>query len=86
MSATTAIVDARNICVNWVPITVRQESSRSTTTPATMLKRVNGMNWQSARIPTATGEWVSERTSHACATRCIQVPMFEITWPVKNRR
>jgi hypothetical protein len=44
------------------------------------------MNWQSARIPTATGEWVRDRISHACATRCIHVPMFEMTWPVKKRR
>ena len=72
--------------MHCVPITVRQESSRSTTAPATRLKRVNGMNWHSARIPTATGEWVRERMSHAWATRCIHVPMFEITWPVKNRR
>ena len=43
-------------------------------TPAIRLKSVNGMNWQSARIPTATGECVSERMSQACATRCIQVP------------
>ena len=55
-------------------------------TPATRLKSVNGMNWQSARIPTATGECVSERMSQACATRCIQVPVLEMTWPAKKRR
>ncbi len=67
-------------------MTVRHASSRSTTTPAIRLKSVNGMNWQSARIPTATGECVSERTSQAWATRCIHVPMFEMTCPVKKRR
>jgi hypothetical protein len=50
-----AIAEARTICVHWVAMTVFHESSRSTTYPATRLKKVNGMNWQSARIPTGPG-------------------------------
>jgi hypothetical protein len=38
------------------------------------------------RIPTATGECVSARTSHAAATFCIQVPVTETTWPEKKMR
>ena len=35
---------------------------------------------------TATGEWVSERISHAVAMFCIHVPLTEITWPEKKSR
>ena len=30
--------------------------------------------------------WVSCRTSQSWATRCIQVPLLETTWPVANSR
>ena len=30
--------------------------------------------------------WVNSRTSQSCATRCIQVPLLEITWPVAKSR
>jgi hypothetical protein len=30
--------------------------------------------------------WVRSSTSQSCATRCIQLPVFEITWPVANSR
>ena len=43
-SAITAIVDASSIWMSCVLITVRHASRRSTTTPATRLKSVNGMN------------------------------------------
>jgi len=29
---------------------------------------------------------VRSSTSQSCATRCIQEPVFEITWPVANSR
>ena len=37
-------------------------------------------------MPTASGELVSCRTSQSWAMRCIQVPVFETTWPAKNSR
>ena len=56
-----AIVDASTIAVAWVAITVRLGSSRSTITPASRLKTVNGMNCANASTPTAIAEWcVSE--------------------------
>jgi hypothetical protein len=36
--------------------------------------------------PTETPLPVSFRTSHVSATICIQLPLTEMTWPVKNRR
>ena len=47
---------------------------------------VNGMKRQKARMPTASGEWVSSTTNQARATFCIQVPLTEMTWPVKKSR
>ena len=47
---------------------------------------MNGMKRQKASAPTASGECVSSTTSQASATFCIQVPLTEITWPVKKRR
>ena len=47
---------------------------------------MNGMKRQKASRPTAIGELVSSTTSQASATFCIQVPLTEITWPVKKRR
>jgi hypothetical protein len=38
------------------------------------------------RTPTATGECVSVRTSHAAATFCIHVPVTETTCPAKKTR
>ena len=69
-----------------VAITSLRLSNRSATTPAKSPKTVKGMKRQKARMPTASGEWVSSTTSQARATFCIQVPLTEITWPVKKSR
>ncbi len=85
-SVIVAIVEASTMCPICVPITVRRGSSRSTTTPANRLKAVNGRNCASASRPTASGDFVSVRISHACVIRCIHVPGSEIVWPLKKRR
>ena len=77
---------ARSMEAVWVPITVLLASIRSTSTPANSPSTVNGRNWKTARMPTATGEWVISSTSQAVAMFCIQVPLTEITWPEKKRR
>ena len=69
-----------------VAITVRRASNRSTITPANSPSTVNGRNWQSASTPTATGECVSSRTTHAAAMFCIQVPLTDTIWPLKKSR
>jgi hypothetical protein len=69
-----------------VAITVLRTSSRSTRTPLKSPSTVAGRNWQSMRSPTATGECVSSRMSHAAAMFCIQVPVTETTWPEKKIR
>jgi hypothetical protein len=30
--------------------------------------------------------WVNSRTSQSWATRCIQVPLLETTWPIAKSR
>ena len=47
---------------------------------------MNGANRQKTSAPTYTGECVSERMSQGSAVSCIQVPITETSWPVKNRR
>jgi hypothetical protein len=36
--------------------------------------------------PSRSGEFVSDRTSQAWATECIQVPIWEIVWVPKKAR
>ena len=77
---------ASTIAEAWVAITVRRASKRSTSTPAKRPNTVNGRNWQRASTPTATGECVSSRTTHAAAMFCIHVPLTDTIWPLKKSR
>ena len=81
VSAADTTIDA-----NCVHITSRRLSIRSATTPAKSPKRVNGAKRQKASAPTAIGESVSSTTSQASEMFCIQVPLTEITWPMKKSR
>ena len=41
----------------------------------------DGPNCSAVTMPSAVPEFVSSRTSQSCATRCIQVPVSETSWP-----
>ncbi len=86
VSTSVARMAENAIDVAWVMITSRRLSTRSASTPAKRPKTVNGMKRQKASAPTAIGECVSSTTSQASATFCIQVPLTEISWPVKKSR
>ena len=46
-----------------------------------------GRNCSPVAMPSAVPlPWVSSRTSQSWATRCIQVPVLETTWPLANSR
>ena len=81
-----ARIAARIIIDTWVPMSTRRFGNASATTPANRPKTMTGRNWAVATIPSQIGSPVSWRTSQACATCCIQVPMSEISWPEKNNR
>jgi len=41
------------------------------------------VNWSAVVSPSAVPLPVRRSTSHSSATRCIQLPLTEITWPAK---
>ena len=82
----TARIAARTIIATWVAIRTCRFGSASAATPANRPRTMTGMNWAADTMPSQIGSWVSSRTSHACATCCIQVPTSEIAWPPKNSR
>jgi hypothetical protein len=55
-------------------------------TPAMKARQSMGADCSALMSPSLNGELVSSRTSHDCATLCIQVPMSEMSWPEKKRR
>jgi hypothetical protein len=54
--------------------------------PATKARQSMGADWSALTSPSLKGELVISRTSQDCATRCIQVPISEMSWPEKKRR
>ena len=77
---------ARIIIDTWVPIRTRRFGNASAATPANRPKTMTGRNWAVATIPSQIGSPVSWRTSQACATCCIHVPIRETSWPEKKSR
>ena len=45
-----------------------------------------GTNCRAIVRPSQVAELVSSKTNHAIATDCIQVPVSEIAWAIKNLR
>ena len=70
----------------WVASSSRRLGTRSTTTPAQRENASTGTPAQNTTRLSLKGEFVSEYTSQAWATFCIQVPMRDTSWPKKNRR
>ncbi len=71
----TARIDARTIIVVCVQIRTRRLGSASAATPANRPRKMTGPYWATAVIPSQSGSCVIWRTSQACATCCIHVPM-----------
>lgn len=64
----------------------RRLATRSTTTPAGTEKSSTGANWSALLMPSLNAEFVSSRTSHACPTRCIHVPINDTICPLQKTR
>jgi len=77
---------ARIIFVTCVAMSSRRLGHESAMTPANSPNTRTGRNCAATITPSQIGSCVSVRTSHDCATCCIQVPMSEIAWPMKNSR
>ena len=69
-----------------VIVTRRCLGQRSVITPPISESNSTGRNWSAVTRPSAKGEWVSWSTSQSCAVRCIQLPVWEIIWPIQNSR
>ena len=81
-----ASVDARAnaMALACVPITMRWRRRRSAAVPPSGASRKTGIWLANPTVPRSKAEPVSRYTSHDCATVCIQVPISEISWPVKK--
>ena len=86
VNVSTARIPARAIITVWTTISVWRLGRVSARIPAKSPKIITGMNWAAATTPSQTGSEVSCRTSQACATCCIHVPMSETACPAKNSR
>ncbi len=70
-----------------VTIRMRRLEYRSAMTPPHKLKSRSGKNCNPVVMPSAVPLlWVSSSTSQSCATRCIQLPVFDTTWPAAKSR
>ena len=73
--------------VAWVTCSSRRLGKRSAMTPAYGESRRIGRNWSPVVMPSSVpllpGRW---STSQSCATRCIQVPVFDTTLPARYSR
>src|SRR5271154_1738379 len=75
---------ARIIDANWVPITTLCRWCLSATMPPRGATRKTG-NWLAKPTdPSNRDDPVKRYTNQACATVCIQVPVSEISCPVKK--
>ena len=52
--------------------------------PANILEITRTLLAAKPTIPSNSDDPLSEYTSHACATFCIQVPISEMSWPLKK--
>ena len=87
VSASTPRIRASAPIAAWVTIRIRRLEYRSAIIPPHRLNSSIGRNCSPVVMPSAVPlPWVSSSTSQSCATRCIQVPVLEITWPVANSR
>ena len=70
----------------WVTVSRRFLSTRSATRPANGEKSRIGPNWQAVSRPTARPLEVRLSTSSVSATMVSQLPVLEMSWPMKNSR
>src|SRR5438045_3236665 len=70
-------------CVNF---SSRSLFERSATRPANGESTRMGPNWHAATKPTATPLLVRWSTNRVRATSVSQLPVLEISWPMKNSR
>jgi hypothetical protein len=82
----SARMAARSMATTWVMISSLCLGSRSASVPAMSEKSSTGSELAAATRPSNAGESVRRNTSQPWATLCIQVPISEISWPIKKRR
>src|SRR5712691_871491 len=70
----------------WVAMSRRRLGTRSAMTPLGTESSRYGPHCSVLMSPSSSGEFVSDRTSQAWATECIQVPIWEIVWAPKKAR
>ena len=82
----TARTRARTAAAVWVAIRSLRLSTRSASAPPQAPRKSTGPNCRPTVIPRSTELPVRLSTSQFWATDCIQVPLIEITWLMKNSR
>ncbi len=74
------------IAPTWVANKIVRLSKRSAKAPPQKPSSSTGPNCAAASRPSNTPDPVSSRMRRVCATIVIQVPVWEIVWPMKNNR
>jgi hypothetical protein len=82
----TARMSAKTAAAVCVAMSRRRLSTLSASAPAQAPRTSTGPNCRPTVMPRAMPLPVSCSTSQLCATDCIQVPLIETTWEMKNRR
>ena len=83
VSASANRVKAGTAIETCVTVNSRRLGIRSASRPPHAPNRRIGRNWSPAVRPTPTPDPVNFSISHISATICIQLPLIEMTWPVK---
>src|SRR5439155_21593068 len=86
VASSVARVRAVHACAAWVTMSRRRLATRSAMAPLGRASSRIGPQCSMLISPSSSGEFVSDRTSQAWATECIQVPIWEIVWAPKNAR
>ena len=86
MNASAASANDWPISSVWVISRRRRLSDRSAMRPPHAPNSSTGPNWHATSSPIATPLWVRSSTSRVNAIVVSQVPAWEISWPLKNRR
>src|SRR6266849_4880238 len=83
--ASVATASAVHACAAYITINRRRLATRSAMAPLGTASSRIGPQCSMLMSPSSSGEFVSDRTSQAWASECIQVAIWEIVWRRRRR-
>ena len=77
---------AHAACAIWQTTSSARRGNRSASVPPTRPISMNGTYWKKPVTPTSPARPVRSNTTYGMAAFCIQLPVFETTAPIQNKR